>query len=967
MATRTGLIPNEMDDKYQLDKWHYSPEHGEICRVIETQTLWGETVCFVWLPGKDTVVRLPATRLRPVHEAGLGTVDGILYLSAAARVADALVQDVLLAPIEASVIPLPHQIRALSKVISNDRVRYLLADEVGLGKTIKAGLIMRELKLRGLVRRTLVVAPKGLVTQWIAEMAMHFNERFHPILSEDYRSLKRILAMQSDALRGLRTEYQQTDSASSIQFSTLCAASPNPFRVFDQVVVSMDSVKPPSDGRGEAWERFEDLISAGWDLVIVDEAHRLGGSTDQVARYKLGRGLTEAAPYLLLLSATPHQGKTDAFHRLISLLDPQAFPDVSSVTKERVQPYVIRTEKRHAIDAQGNPLFKPRRTQLAPVSWEDRHRDQRLLYEAVTKYVREGYNRAMREKRGYIGFLMILMQRLVASSTRAICTTLERRLEALEGPQEQVTLFPQLSDEDWVDLDGQEQLELLLKVRIEALENEQAEVKRLLEMARRCESQGPDAKAEALLDWIYRLQAEEGDPDLKVLVFTEFVSTQEMLQEFLTERGFEVVCLNGSMNMEERKRVQDAFAKDARILISTDAGGEGLNLQFCHVVINYDIPWNPMRLEQRIGRVDRIGQSHTVRAINFVLEDSVEHRVLEVLEEKLAVIFEEFGIDKTGDVLDSAQAERIFDDLYVEAILNPDGLETKVNEIVKSIQEQARESRQSASVLGSTEDLDPREAQRLLAHPLPHWVERMTVSYLQAHGGKAERKNGTWDLTWPEGERLTNVVFTRKEAEEKPSSRHLTLEDPKVRGLAMRLPPFAPGQPVPVITLPGLAPEIMGFWSLWRISISTTDGNRRRIMPLFLADNGRVFAPTARHIWDQLLVTEPTILRHLDTETSYQAFERVREAAEREGKNIYDELVQVHRERLAREREKGEYAFAARRKAIERIGLPQVRNHRLRVLEQEEKHFYEQLERRAQILPEIQPVLLLRVEEGVNV
>jgi len=141
-----------------------------------------------------------------------------------------------------------------------------------------------------------------------------------------------------------------------------------------------------------------------------------------------------------------------------------------------------------------------------------------------------------------------------------------------------------------------------------------------------------------------------------VLVFTEFVPTQEMLYEFLTERGFEVVCLNGSMDMEERKRVQDAFAKDARILISTDAGGEGRNLQFCHVVINYDIPWNPMRLEQRIGRVDRIGQAHTVRAINFVLADSVEHRVLEVLEEKLAVIFEEFGIDKTGDVLDSAQA-----------------------------------------------------------------------------------------------------------------------------------------------------------------------------------------------------------------------------------------------------------------------------------------------------------------------
>jgi hypothetical protein len=166
-------------------------------------------------------------------------------------------------------------------------------------------------------------------------------------------------------------------------------------------------------------ERFEDLISTGWDLVIVDEAHRLGGSTDQVARFKLGQGLAEAAPYFLLLSATPHQGKTDAFHRLVSLIDAQEFPDVGSVTRERVQPHVIRTEKRRAIDADGKPLFKPRRTQLGPVSWEERHRNQQHLYEAVTEYVREGYNQAVREKRSYIGFLMILMQRLVVSSTSA--------------------------------------------------------------------------------------------------------------------------------------------------------------------------------------------------------------------------------------------------------------------------------------------------------------------------------------------------------------------------------------------------------------------------------------------------------------------------------------------------------------------------------------------------------------------
>jgi len=193
-----------------------------------------------------------------------------------------------------------------------------------------------------------------------------------------------------------------------------------------------------------------------------------------------------------------------------------------------------------------------------------------------------------------------------------------------------------------------------------------------------------------------------------------------------------VVCLNGSMDMEERKRVQDAFARDVRILISTDAGGEGLNLQFCHVVINYDIPWNPMRLEQRIGRVDRIGQTHAVRAINFVFEGSVEYRVLEVLEQKLAVIFEEFGIDKTGDVLDSAQAGHMFDEMYVEAILNPEKVEESVESVVARLQEQAREARTTVSVLGATEDLEPGEAQRLLTHPLPHWIEVMTVSWLRS-------------------------------------------------------------------------------------------------------------------------------------------------------------------------------------------------------------------------------------------
>jgi superfamily II DNA or RNA helicase len=742
--------------------------------------------------------------------------------------------------------------------------------------------------------------------------------------------------------------------------------------MFSQVVVPMDSVKPLDKRRG--WsaaqvsehnrERFEDLISAGWDLVIVDEAHRLGGSTDQVARFKLGQGLSEAAPYFLMLSATPHQGKTDAFHRLVSLIDAQEFPDISSVTRERVQPHVIRTEKRRAIDADGKPLFKPRRTQLGPVSWEERHRSQQLLYEAVTEYVREGYNQAMREKRSYIGFLMILMQRLVVSSTSAIRTTLERRLDALAAPQEQLTLFPLTTEEDWAELDGQEQFETLLGSRLKALKNERAEVKLLLEAAARCEQIGPDAKAEALLDWLYRLQSEESDLELKALVFTEFVPTQEMLRRFLTERGFSVVCLNGSMDMEERKRVQEAFAKDVRILISTDAGGEGLNLQFCHVVINYDIPWNPMRLEQRIGRVDRIGQAHAVRAVNFVFEGSVEHRVREVLEQKLAVIFEEFGIDKTGDVLDSAQAGHMFDEMYVEAILNPEKVEESVESVVARLQEQARDARTTASVLGATEDLEPGEAQRLLTHPLPHWVERMTVSYLKAHGGQAERRSQSWNLTWPDGETYENVVFTGKEAERLPAARHLTLEEPKVRGLAMRLPRFAPGQPVPIVSIPGLSEEVQGVWSLWRIAIATMEWNRRRIMPLFLADNGMVYMPTARHVWDQLLAASTHVRSVMETSVSQSAFEKLQNAAEEHGKPIYEALVQEHRGRIAREREKADYAFAARRKTVERIGLPQVRNYRLNLLSQEERSFQEQLDQKAHAYPEMVPLLVIRVEGG---
>ena len=291
--------------------WYYSEQYHEPCRLLETYEIWGKKIYQVWLPARDIVIRHEAAQLKrldklPAYPSGI-----ISYIAHAARISSAMSQDVLLAPIESSVIPLPHQIRALSRIMSSHRIRYLLADEVGLGKTIEAGLVLRELKLRGLIRRILIVAPKGLVLQWIDEMLTRFQEEFRFLLPSEfavYRSMAR---------------------------------EDNIWRNFDQVICSMDSVKPIDIRRGWSIEqlsaynqdRFGDLISAGWDLIIVDEAHRLGGSTDQVARFKLGQGLAEAAPYLLLLSGTPHQGKTDSFHRILTLLDKETFPEAASVKK----------------------------------------------------------------------------------------------------------------------------------------------------------------------------------------------------------------------------------------------------------------------------------------------------------------------------------------------------------------------------------------------------------------------------------------------------------------------------------------------------------------------------------------------------------------------------------------------------------------------------------------------------------
>lgn len=933
---------------FGIGDWCWHARQASPCRVVDRQNLWGELAYRIWLPNKDAVVRACSQDLTDLSSVQ-PTVEQILHTTAAAKLLDALEDNLLLAPIQSSVVPLPHQLYALNRAMSRDRIRYLLADEVGLGKTIEAGLILRELKLRGMVRRVLVVAPKGLVRQWQAEIRLHFGENFRFIEPSEIT-----------AFRQWRDEED------------------NLWRMHDQVICSLDSVKPIEKRRGWSLEqlntynreRFEDLISAGWDLVIIDESHRLGGSTEQVARYKLGAALSEAAPYLLLLSATPHQGKTDQFMRLMQLLDRDSFPDESSINHERVRPFVIRTEKRVSINAEGQPLFKPRATRLLPVAWQEKHAAQQRLYESVTDYVRHGYNQAMAAKQRHIGFLMILMQRLVTSSTAAIRATLERRLALLETPQLQTNLFEESDVDEWAELDGQSQLEIAIQAS--GWEREKAEVETLLELARETDRQGTDAKAEALLELIYKLQQEENAPQLKVLIFTEFVPTQAMLAEFLESRGFSVALLNGGMDLDARTRAQQAFSRDVRVLISTDAGGEGLNLQFCHVVVNFDMPWNPMRLEQRIGRVDRIGQPHVVRAINFVLDDTVEHRVREVLEHKLEVIAQEFGVDKAADVMDSVEVEPIFDELFVHGLQDPASIDKECDAVIDQVREKVAASRKDTDLLTEDHTLEAEDARKWRDHPAQYWLERAIVNGLPTRNGSAEKAGDAWRVKWADGSESPRVCFDARTAEENPDIEWITLEDARARAVIGELPRCVAGQPLPITTVTGLPSTVQGVWSLWEISLSASSASdsfsRKRFLPVFVADDGRTFVPTAKRIWDLLLTESVSLSPAIEVESAMEWFETSRAAAKAQGESVFSGLLDEHREWLAGERERARYTFEARHQAIGRIGLPAVREHRRKRLEAEHQARMAALADAESCTPDLNAVIMLRIgsQEGAN-
>lgn len=964
---------------------YFSSTHNTVCKIVNEETLWGETFCSVWLQNEDRVVKVKKDDLRPVGTPQISGDDSqrITYLAAAGKIAEVLEKTystgddgLFLAPMESEILPLPHQLQALGRSLEKSPIRFLFADEVGLGKTIEAGLVLKELKLRGLVKRILIVAPKGITVQWVSEMRTHFKEKFRIILPEDLRSVGKLELTSSNRMMGY--------AGNNMNESEEDEKRSNAWEHFDQIIVPLDSVKPMEGRQGWSREkveeynrtRYEDLITAGWDLVIIDEAHRLGGSSETVARHKLGEGLAEASPHLLMLTATPHQGKSDSFYRLIKLLDEKEFPDLESISREKVEPYVVRTEKRKAIDADGNPLFKPRTTELVTVRWEEKHKLQRILYEELTAYIEEGYNKALIQKRQYIGFLMLLMQRLVTSSTRAIERSLRRRIDVLSQGSfmqgiDNNSSEESFSEEDYYELDGQELLDTLIERQEQLLADELKLVNSILEIAEKCGRMGPDVKAEVLLSLLEKLQQEEDEPELKMLIFTEFVPTQEMLREYLEARGITVAVLNGSMSIDERKIAEFDFRDKARVLVSTDAGGEGLNLQFCHIVVNYDLPWNPMRIEQRIGRVDRIGQKKNVRAFNFIFKDTVESRVREVLEIKLAVILREFGIDKTGDVLDTAQAGKLFEDVFAKSITNPDNIEDTVDSALQSMAQQIRESKEGAIIEGISSEPDKKIADKFRKHPLSDWLEIMTTNYITANGGTALKKRFWWHLRWPGGLEQDRVVFRSSEMDRTPDLELLNLESEKVRALIEKVPYMVEGSIAQKIWLSDLPYDLEGHWALFEMRIEHQGSEnqaivripkvRRRFFPVFVSKENDIFHTTAKTIWDNLLTDRLLSSETISREESLQCFTILKNAAEKIGKDYYLLLKKEHEEAVNAERLRGNYFYNSRERAIKRVGLREVRNYRLRKLEEEKSDWQHELTLSENVVPGLSPVIITAV------
>lgn len=876
---------------------------GANVQVLEKIEMWGYISYKVFNPATGRVYKATEEQLNTSGSTVQYNEYYLRYVTLLSKIKNETASGFLSA-LASGIIPLPHQLHVLNRAMETNNIRYLLADEVGLGKTIEAGMIIKELKSRGLVQRVLVVCPTGLVTQWASEMQEKFHEKFHVILPSDYDTIRRL------------------------------ADTEDVYGQYDQVISPMDSIKPIekhagwTDERVEKYneERIYSIINSGWDLIIIDEAHRVAGSSGEVARYKLGYLLSQASPYLLLLSATPHNGKTEPFLRLVRLLDEDAFPNSKSIVKEQVAPYLIRTEKREAIDNNGNLLFKNRITHLLEMHWDKRHTYQQELYELVSSYVSKTYDKARRnrKKNMCLIFLLIIMQRMVTSSTAAVRQSLERRLYILKN---QNTRISSLTETDLAEMEIEDDVAEALEAMSLNMAEEIDELEHIIAVAKQAEFEHPDVKVEHLVDTIDNILSE--DQHQKIIIFTEFVATQKYLQQLLENRGFTVSVLNGSMSIDERNEALQEFKTKTSIFISTDAGGEGLNLQFSNIIINYDLPWNPMKIEQRCGRADRIGQKRDVHIYNFIVADTVEKRVRDVLEKKLSVIFKELGVDKYADVLDSEVAELDFTKVYMDSIGKPSSVEQNMYQVEAEVKLQVENAKKYKDIIREDKDLT-----QLVGTESNFDVEaalRQMLAYYESWHGRDIK---LIDRIGINDEKIIQHLRTE------------ILQDRTSQLMSVGIKNF---------------PNEAGYFMLWKLSISEEESGKR-IIPIFVNEKFVLRPMAGKRIMDVFLdpISELTVCANSNiTAGEYKQLEKLSMDF------AYNSFIELKEKQLQQRKEtynKYMYAIKLREEAAEHIGIKNIRQSRLVKLDREKTNIEAEYKKGIQVYPEFSLMMLIRLE-----
>ena len=715
---------------------------------------------------------------------------------------------------------LPHQILLTHQIISARRRKFLIADEVGLGKTIEVGMIIKELLARGEAKRILVICPAGLTVNWQNEMKDCFRI-FFDIFGQDF----------SDA-------------------------NPHAWERHSLVIVSIDTIKKP--------QRLKKMTTGpDWDLIIFDEAHHLsrkryGKKIDVTQNYRLAEKTKGKARDSLFLTATPHQGDAYQFWSLIQLLDDQLFEEPEAMLDHRglLGRVMFRRTKKEVTDAQGNPIFM--RRQVHTQKFQLSMHEQRF-YDKLTEYLREGYDAAgigedkTTKQQRAVGFVMATFQKIMSSSPRAIKQALRRRLIALYA-RKQMSLEsgaygaitrPEISSKiinfqeemrkivaellsyrkaniDYTEADSyitrlkqrlmkrprfeEEVTHWALDVMesgngiIEASANipdEEEKIKELIELV----DEGPDRKFDTLIRAIEQIRRENKNE--KMIIFTQYLETLYFLQDEIGKYydPKKIAIVKGGPLEDKIASCESFWDEDgAQFLISTSAGGEGINLQVCRILFNYDLPWNPMAVEQRIGRIHRYGQTETVQVYHLVAEETIEEKVYAILEEKLFEIAMTIGkVDTiTGDVSEDFRSEILgflgsstnYTSLYREALLNRNYERTE-QEISEAIQvaKDASEALRQLTLDLSTFNLEYyRELEgKFTLEDLKQFTEKAILRL----GGSFVPSGDLIQITVPPvlkkypdvASRYENVTFSRKTATRKKNVDLLGIGHPLIDAL----------------------------------------------------------------------------------------------------------------------------------------------------------------------------------------